>query len=90
MQAFGQFVRDLSRVQRRIIHSNTKEVGMVSKSILGEIVPKVSSLFDIDTDKDDIESALEELREEEEQLEERLQKVKRAITRLEGWLEDLY
>jgi len=62
---------------------------MVSKSILGEIVPKVSSLFDIDTDKDDIESALEELREEEEQLEERLQKVKRAITRLEGWLEDL-
>jgi len=62
---------------------------MVAKSILGDIVPKVSSLFSIDTDKDDIESALEELREEEEELEDRLQKVNKAITRLEGWLEDL-
>lgn len=62
---------------------------MVSKSILGDIVPKVNGLFNIDTDSDDIESALDELREEEEELEERLQKVKKAITRLEGWLEDL-
>lgn len=61
---------------------------MLNSSILGEYVPKVSGLFSIDTDKDDIESALEGLREEEEELEDRLKKVKRAITRMEGWLED--
>lgn len=55
---------------------------MINRSFLGDIVPKVNGLFNIDTDSDDIESALDELREEEEQLEERLQKVKKAIAKL--------